>query len=236
MLETVKDFIRNTMDRRDLFSKKPVQSIEDALQFLKERLKIFPSVPVNEVRRVLNIIGGHRIPLKGGIYDKIFKLLEEGKTYITIEDLSDFPPKQIIKAITRILATEDFTASYREPFECPEDYEQRSYSITPEVNKIILDESFESFTSSVLVSPNTLGAGAELTNIEVVILKSLIERGGEKIVDNLSEALSKVEKPVQTFTGTKNANTLKTEEIQQIVSAFMKRKLPLLIKLGILNS
>ena len=88
----------------------------------------------------------------------------------------------------------------------------------------------------MLVSPNTLGAGAELTNIEVVILKSLIERGGEKIVDNLSEALSKVEKPVQTFTGTKNANTLKTEEIQQIVSAFMKRKLPLLIKLGILNS
>ena len=131
MLETVKDFIRNTMDRRDLFSKKPVQSIEDALQFLKERLKIFPSVPVNEVRRVLNIIGGHRIPLKGGIYDKIFKLLEEGKTYITIEDLSDFPPKQIIKAITRILATEDFTASYREPFECPEDYESKEATLYP---------------------------------------------------------------------------------------------------------
>jgi SAM-dependent methyltransferase len=235
MLETVKDFIRNTMDRRDLFSKKPVQSIDDALAYLKERIKIFPSVPVNEVRRVLNIIGGHRIPLKGGIYDKIFKLFEEGKTCITIEDLNEFPPKQIIKAITRILATGDFTASYKEPFECPQDYEQRSYSVANDINKILIDESFESFTSSVLVSPITFGAGAELTNLEVAVLKSLLTKNNENLVEQLSEVLSKIEKPVQTFTGTKNANTLKTDEIQQIVSAFMKRKLPLLIKLGILN-
>jgi len=235
MVETVKDFIRNTMDRRDLFSKNPKFNLDEAIKYLKERIKIFPSVPLSEVRRVLNIIGGYRIPLKGGIYDKIFKLLEEGKPYITIEDLKDFSPKQIIKAVTRILATEDFTISYKDPFECPPNYEELKYFIAPKINEILLEEAFENFTSCVLVSPITLGAGTNLINLEVAILKSLVEKGEETLVDKVSETLSKIEKPVQVFESKKNANTLKKEEIEQIVSAFIKRKLPLLIKLGILK-
>jgi SAM-dependent methyltransferase len=235
MVEVVKDFIRNTMDRRDLFSKNPEFNLDKAISYLKERIKIFPSVPLSEVRRVLNIIGGYRIPLKGGIYDKIFKLLDEGKPYLTIEDLNEFPPKQIIKAITRIFATEDFTVSYRVPFKCPPNYEDLKFSISLKINELLLDEAFENFTACVLVSPITLGAGITLNNLEVVILKALIETNNKTLIDKVSETLSKIEKPVQIFEGIKNANTLKKEEIEQIVFAFIKRKLPLLIKLEILN-
>ncbi len=237
MVETVKDYIRNTMDRRDLFSKNPLQSMDDAFTFLKERIKIFPSIPITEVKRVLQIIGGHRIPLKGSVYDKVFKIFEEGKSYITLDELSEFSVKQIFKALTRINATDEFTFSLKEPFDCPAQPEEVKYKITHEINRILLEESLDSFKTSVLVSPLTGGAAMQISNIDVVILRSFIDTdtNTKELIDKVTERLSKIEKPVQTSAGMKNANSLQREDIERFITIFMKRKLPHLIKLGILT-
>ncbi len=46
LVETLKDFIRNTSERKDMFSKNPIQDYNKAYQLLKEKIKIFTSVPI----------------------------------------------------------------------------------------------------------------------------------------------------------------------------------------------
>lgn len=236
MVETVKDFIRNTMDRRDLFSKNPTPSLPQAIEFLKEKVKIFPSIPITELRRVLNIIGGHKLPLKGPIFDKFFSLLEQGRDFITLDMLSEFPEKQLLKALIKILATNEYTVSFSEPDKFDENYISRKLSLNEQMNAILLEEAVASFWGTVLISTATKGAAVHLSPVDAIILKTLIEKGKTNLTDLVAEGLSKIEKPVQTQTGMKNVNTLRREEIDQFIEVFLRRRLPLLFKLKILKA
>ena len=236
LVETVKDFIRNTMDRRDLFIKGGVKDFSRAYEFLKERIKIFPALPVTEINRVLPVIGGARIPLKGPVYDKVFKLFEEGRSFITLEDLGEFQEKQVLKALTRLLATQEFEVALKEPY--PEvsfkEDEEVKFELYPEINEEFLEEAREEFFSCVLVSEITRGAGSPLSPLEVLFLSELKENGRVDF-ERLKEKLSSVTKVVQTLQGQKPANALSTEELERMFKAFSKRKIPLLMKLGILK-
>jgi len=235
LVETVKDFIRNTMDRRDLFSKNPVKDQAEAVKFLKEKAKLFPSSPLTEIPRVLPIIGGHRIPLKGPVYDKVFELFENGRDYITLEDLGSVPEKQLLKALVRVLATGHFVASLKEPAKFDEN-KTGKVTIEPEMNRMFLEKAFDSFIQTVLISEHTRGGAVVLNPFEVVAVLSFVEEGGS---DSLEEAVSKkiagITKPIQTLQGQKPANTLNKEEVKQLVEIIKRRKIPLLFKLGILK-
>ncbi len=236
LVETVKDFIRNTTDRRDLFTKENAQDFSKAYKFLKEKIKLFPTLPVTEITRVLPIIGKAKIPLSGSIYDKVFKLFEEGKSFITLEDLEGFSEKQVLKALNRLLATQEFEVAFEKP--CLPDFlsdrEVLKLRLKPSLNEEFLEEARKSVSQTILVSEITRGAGTTLSPLEVLFLAELKEKGKISIQE-LKEKLSSVNKTIYTFQGPKPLNILSVEELEKLSEAFIKRKIPLLLKLGVVE-
>ncbi len=214
--ETVKDFIRNTREREDLFSKRaPVQNYAQAFQVLKDKVKIFLSIPVTELIRVVPIMGG-KIPLKGPVYDRIFQAFEDGKSFLLLEELKDFSEKQVIRALTRILATGEFAISLNEPQDTGWLSDFKEIELVPEINLFLLEESTNKFSQAVLISEVTKGA-IQLSLLEAFILAELLKN--KDIAEKIKEKLQKY--------------GIKINSEQKEV--FLKRKLPFLVKLGIVK-
>jgi hypothetical protein len=165
----------------------------------------------------------------------VFELFENGRDYITLEDLGSVPEKQLLKALVRVLATGHFVASLKEPAKFDEN-KTGKVTIEPEMNRMFLEKAFDSFIQTVLISEHTRGGAVVLNPFEVVAVLSFVEEGGS---DSLEEAVSKkiagITKPIQTLQGQKPANTLNKEEVKQLVEIIKRRKIPLLFKLGILK-
>lgn len=234
LIETVKDFIRNTMDRRDLFSKNPFYAPEKSLDFLKKNIYIVPLRPSYEIKRTLDVIGGYKFPLKSPFFDKSLRLLEE-QNFLTLESFNEFSEKQILKGLTRLLATGDFIVTLYKPEAISEDTKRFPLSFTNELNKMYIEEAEEGFYSTVLISEKTGGAAIVLAPLEVIFLKVLSEEMEGDVIERVQLRLQKVNKPVQTPAGNKMANSLSRAEIEELLDTFIKRKIPILKRLAILS-
>jgi len=236
LAETLKDFIRNASERKDMFSKNPIKDYNKAYQSLKEKIKIFPTVPITEIIRVVPVIGGGRIPLKAPIYDKIFQLFENKREFITLKDIEEFPPKQILKALIKLLATNEFILTLEEPaqFFSLKYKEIKSFKFRLKFNQMLLEKACEKFWPVVFISELTRSPFIYLNPLEAIILLNM-QKHNKNLVEKIKENLSHISKVVPTLSGSKPAKNLKKEEIEKFIEIFCKRKLSLLIKTRIIE-
>lgn len=235
LAETVKDFIRNTQDRQDLFSKEPERDPEKAYEAMKKWLWLVTTAPRTEIRKVLTIIGGHKIPLNGPIYDAFLDACASSDQAVPLRalNLDPFPLKQIFKALTRLLATEDFTAALG-PSQTPTSIEA-SCTLRHPVNERLLKKSLDFLGGCVLVSDLTGGAAVNISALEALFLDELLKKGLPGLEDALFDRISRIDKPLPTPRGLLSGSQIKKEELEKMLQAFKKRRLPGFLKLGVLD-
>ena len=216
--ETLKDFIRNTTERADLYTRSERIGLERTIPFWCKRLKIFNIYPLSYISKVVDLPGGAKLPIKDQIFEKIHNRLLEGEPSIELSELLEFSERQIRKGILRLLVNQEFNLTFSDTeIRGPDKKEGNTLS---KANRIILNKSIDLFTPFSPISDKSRGVGMTLNPIEALLLNVYLE---DK--DDLRHRF---------FEEIKKYRNLSASELENIIRIFQEKTLYGLLKTGII--
>jgi hypothetical protein len=215
--ETSVDFILNIGFREDIFIYKPEKNFEKAINFACENYFLIPRQSPKDLRRIVELPGGHRYALTTPIYDYFFNPTEEPR-YLCEHPMLKGNEKAVWSAFYKTITTGEFFVCVEnklKPLEEIKNTIEGKIKLKPSINEIILKESVNNVESCYLVSEATKGAAIYLSPIEAVLLWFAYNKGVDKAVDASLNYLKEKQSKV-------NIENLTENNLQKIADALFK--------------
>jgi SAM-dependent methyltransferase len=233
--ETLKDYVRNEQQRRDVFVKDGVKDEAAAASWL-DGIGLLSRMPARNVRRGIPTMGNQTVPLRGPAFEGIIAAAEtDAVTTAQVAEERGLPLDRVRRAAVRLIATNQF-------FVCrgaidtdgPEPGTVESIQMPSATNRRTLRLAAERLTQNQLISAVTGGPAIPVSPIEAVLLQATIDAGG--FMGAAAEAkrrLAEETRPLASPSGQKPANALTEAELDEVLQAMRGQKLLNMLRLGI---
>lgn len=235
--ESHKDFCANTAFRWDIFSKQP-QVIENT----EARVDLIDGLYFRAIRDDVKLphqvnLGVVTSTVQGPLYETLLSILShetlELQQILGHQQLTGNAPADIIRAIDAGVAMGLFEVSAG-PVQITADAVQKKPFVSLPFNQFVLKNDLLSGRPVSLASMAT-GTGHSLGDFDAAILHELSEAGeaglAERVIARLAESKRSLQKDGKPVTD----NTIRKEMVEQACAHFIRKNLPQLSQLGIVE-
>lgn len=231
------DYIRNEQNRRDVYIKSATPNPEAAALFLTRELRLLGRNSPETLQRLIPVIGGHGVPLRGPLYDALLPAFEAGPLSSAEVSLPENTSgEQLARATQMLISSEQFALCL--PGVSLPAAGEASFPEQPQlahaVNRHLLAKAVNKLQGTTLVSPLTGGSGIHLSSLEALLLDAAGNQGWDEAAGSVHQHLSQLTTPLPSARGPIAANRVRLEDLQQLVSLLRGRKASNLQRLGML--
>ncbi len=239
IVELLKDYIRNEQQRHDIFVKMDNEDPSAADAWIDGHLCLLSRMPPANIQRSISTVGKHRIPFRGPAFEALIDASDTGVVSpVSVAETSGIAIEKVRNAAVRLFATHQFFLCVS-PIdqEMADTFDLESFSIPGKMNRRMLQLSCDNLTRVSLTSPLTGGVAIEVTPLEAILLNASLENGGEKrtITERAMAMLAEEERLLTTSSGQKKGNKISLEELDEVLSAMVRRKMVNMLRLGMIT-
>ena len=235
------DYVRNEQNRRDVFIKQAEPNPAGAAAFLGQQLRLLARNAADAIKPVLPVPGGRSgLPLRGPIYESLLPAFEAAaRPAASVELPSDLDPALIAKAIARLTVSPYYfhllPGAESVVVADPDALAARQPRLPLAANRWLLDQAAEGFSGCQLGSPLTGGAAIQLSVLEVLLLRHALDQGWDGAAKAVASQLAEQDKRmIPTPQGGVAANSIKDDQLQELLTLLKGRKLLNMARLGII--